>query len=161
MKIIHYTDATPHSFDSDTVRGVTGRVAVGRVDGAANFCMRVFELSPDGHTPLHRHDWEHEIFFHSGTGEVYQDGSWKPVRQGSVAFIPGNEHHQIRNSGAHAVTEGVGDHGCEYMTGGRVVVLGQTGCNFAAGMSGGIAYVLDELKQSRGETCRFPQLKIR
>ena len=49
----------------------------------------------------------------------------------------------MRNSGATAVVEGVGDHGCEYMTGGRVVVLGPTGRNFGAGMSGGVAYVLD------------------
>jgi glutamate synthase (ferredoxin) len=54
------------------------------------------------------------------------------------------ERFCVRNSGADAVVEGVGDHGCEYMTGGRVVVLGATGRNFAAGMSGGIAYVLDE-----------------
>ena len=54
------------------------------------------------------------------------------------------ERFAVRNSGAHAVVQGVGDHGCEYMTGGTVVVLGQTGRNFAAGMSGGIAYVLDE-----------------
>jgi len=53
------------------------------------------------------------------------------------------ERFAVRNSGAHAVVEGVGDHGCEYMTGGSVVVLGATGRNFAAGMSGGIAYVLD------------------
>jgi glutamate synthase (ferredoxin) len=53
------------------------------------------------------------------------------------------ERFGVRNSGALAVVEGVGDHGCEYMTGGRVVVLGRTGRNFAAGMSGGIAYVLD------------------
>ena len=53
------------------------------------------------------------------------------------------ERFAVRNSGAHAVVEGVGDHGCEYMTGGTVVVLGATGRNFAAGMSGGIAYVLD------------------
>jgi glutamate synthase domain-containing protein 3 len=53
------------------------------------------------------------------------------------------ERFAIRNSGASAVVEGVGDHGCEYMTGGRVVVLGDTGINFAAGMSGGIAYVYD------------------
>jgi glutamate synthase (NADPH/NADH) large chain len=53
------------------------------------------------------------------------------------------ERFAVRNSGALAVVEGVGDHGCEYMTGGTVVVLGQTGRNFAAGMSGGIAYVLD------------------
>lgn len=62
------------------------------------------------------------------------------------AFINGvaGERFCVRNSGALAVVEGVGDHGCEYMTGGRVVVLGATGKNFAAGMSGGIAYVLDE-----------------
>ena len=54
------------------------------------------------------------------------------------------ERFAVRNSGAHAVVEGVGDHGCEYMTGGTVVVLGETGRNFAAGMSGGIAFVLDE-----------------
>ena len=53
------------------------------------------------------------------------------------------ERFAVRNSGALAVVEGVGDHGCEYMTGGRVIVLGPTGRNFAAGMSGGIAYVLD------------------
>ncbi|MGN0483325.1 MAG: glutamate synthase large subunit [Lachnospiraceae bacterium] len=62
------------------------------------------------------------------------------------AFINGvaGERFCVRNSGAIAVVEGVGDHGCEYMTGGRVVILGPTGKNFAAGMSGGIAYVLDE-----------------
>ena len=62
------------------------------------------------------------------------------------AYIRGvaGERFGVRNSGANAVVEGVGDHGCEYMTGGRVVVLGATGRNFAAGMSGGIAYVLDE-----------------
>ena len=62
------------------------------------------------------------------------------------AYINGvaGERFCVRNSGATAVVEGVGDHGCEYMTGGRVVVLGTTGKNFAAGMSGGIAYVLDE-----------------
>jgi glutamate synthase (NADPH/NADH) large chain len=54
------------------------------------------------------------------------------------------ERFAVRNSGAIAVVEGVGDHGCEYMTGGVVVVLGKTGRNFAAGMSGGIAYVYDE-----------------
>ncbi len=65
---------------------------------------------------------------------------------GGKAFINGvaGERFCVRNSGAYAVVEGVGDHGCEYMTGGRVVVLGPTGKNFAAGMSGGIAYVLDE-----------------
>ena len=65
------------------------------------------------------------------SGEVYING---------VA----GERFCVRNSGAKAVVEGVGDHGCEYMTGGRVVVIGKVGKNFAAGMSGGVAYVLDE-----------------
>ncbi|MGH9163808.1 MAG: glutamate synthase-related protein, partial [Vicinamibacteraceae bacterium] len=64
---------------------------------------------------------------------------------GGELFVRGvvGERFAVRNSGAHAVVEGVGDHGCEYMTGGRVLVLGPTGRNFAAGMSGGIAYVVD------------------
>ena len=65
---------------------------------------------------------------------------------GGKAFFRGlaGERFAVRNSGADAVVEGLGDHGCEYMTGGRVVVLGATGRNFAAGMSGGLAFVLDE-----------------
>ncbi|MDO8925978.1 MAG: glutamate synthase-related protein [Sideroxyarcus sp.] len=65
---------------------------------------------------------------------------------GGECFFRGvaGERFAVRNSGAIAVVEGVGDHGCEYMTGGMIVVLGQTGRNFAAGMSGGVAYVLDE-----------------
>jgi len=65
---------------------------------------------------------------------------------GGQAFIRGmaGERFCVRNSGVEAVVESVGDHGCEYMTGGRVVILGPTGKNFAAGMSGGLAYVLDE-----------------
>ena len=65
---------------------------------------------------------------------------------GGQAYINGmaGERFCVRNSGVHAVVEAVGDHGCEYMTGGRVVVLGSTGRNFAAGMSGGIAYILDD-----------------
>ncbi len=64
---------------------------------------------------------------------------------GGEAYVRGvaGERFGVRNSGVHAVVEGIGDHGCEYMTGGRVVVLGHSGRNFAAGMSGGIAYVLD------------------
>src|SRR3712207_5624503 len=62
------------------------------------------------------------------------------------AYLRGfaGERFAVRNSGARAVVEGVGDHACEYMTGGVVVVLGPTGCNFAAGMSGGVAFVLDK-----------------
>ncbi len=62
------------------------------------------------------------------------------------AYINGvaGERFCVRNSGVKAVVEAIGDHGCEYMTGGKVVILGKTGRNFAAGMSGGVAYILDE-----------------
>jgi glutamate synthase domain-containing protein 3 len=71
------------------------------------------------------------------------------------AFFSGRagERFAVRNSGATAVVEGVGDHGCEYMTKGLVIVLGETGKNFAAGMSGGIAYVADETREFRATRC--------
>jgi glutamate synthase domain-containing protein 2/glutamate synthase domain-containing protein 3/glutamate synthase domain-containing protein 1 len=70
------------------------------------------------------------------------------------------ERFAVRNSGAVAVVEGVGDHGCEYMTGGRVVILGKTGRNFAAGMSGGIAYVLDESGDFFAHQCNTEMVEL-
>jgi glutamate synthase (ferredoxin) len=77
------------------------------------------------------------------------------------AYVRGvaGERFCVRNSGVHAVVEGVGDHGCEYMTGGRVVVLGSTGRNFAAGMSGGIAYVLDE-EETFARRCNYEMVEL-
>ncbi|HOY10440.1 MAG TPA: glutamate synthase large subunit [Candidatus Omnitrophota bacterium] len=77
------------------------------------------------------------------------------------AYINGlaGERFGIRNSGLYAVVEGVGDHGCEYMTGGRVVILGKTGRNFAAGMSGGIAYVYDEDEKFK-ERCNADMVEL-
>jgi glutamate synthase domain-containing protein 2/glutamate synthase domain-containing protein 3 len=91
-------------------------------------------------TPDHSHFTAYEniiagntLLYGATAGEVFINGM-------------AGERFAVRNSGAVAVVEGIGDHGCEYMTGGTVVVLGQTGCNFGAGMSGGIAYVLDEMQ---------------
>ncbi len=77
------------------------------------------------------------------------------------AFINGmgGERFAVRNSGVNAVVEGVGDHGCEYMTGGRVIILGPTGRNFAAGMSGGIAYVFDP-HNSLAENCNMEMIDL-
>jgi len=77
------------------------------------------------------------------------------------AYINGRvgERFAVRNSGAFAVVEGVGDHGCEYMTDGRVVILGETGRNFGAGMSGGIAYVFDE-NDNFSSKCNFEMIEI-
>jgi len=71
----------------------------------------------------------------------------------------GGERFCVRNSGATAVVEGLGDHGCEYMTGGMVVCLGETGRNFAAGMSGGVAYVLDE-KANFAKLCNTEMVEL-
>lgn len=78
------------------------------------------------------------------------------------AYINGvaGERFCVRNSGATAIVEGVGDHGCEYMTGGKVVILGKTGRNFAAGMSGGIAYVFDPLKKFRNGLCNMEMVEL-
>ena len=78
------------------------------------------------------------------------------------AYINGiaGERFCVRNSGATAVVEGIGDHGCEYMTGGTVVVLGKTGRNFAAGMSGGVAYVFDEKKQFENGLCNIEMVAL-
>src|SRR6202011_176858 len=94
-----------------------------------------------------------KIIVYSPEGSTFQPS--ENVIIGNVAFYGATsgeayirglagERFCVRNSGVRAVVEAIGDHGCEYMTGGRVVVLGATGKNFAAGMSGGIAYVLDE-----------------
>ncbi len=122
------------SFGAFAVSGVTFRV-----EGDANDYLgkglsggRIVVVPPEGSTYVP----EDNIII----GNVAFYGA-----TGGEAFIRGRggERFCVRNSDAHAVIEGVGDHGCEYMTGGRVVVLGPTGRNFAAGMSGGIAYVWD------------------
>ncbi|WP_198517063.1 glutamate synthase large subunit [Tenacibaculum sp. SZ-18] len=86
-------------------------------------------------------------FYGAANGEAYVNG------------IAG-ERFCVRNSGITAVVEGIGDHGCEYMTGGKVVVLGKTGRNFAAGMSGGIAYVYDPSHQFRNELCNLEMVEL-
>jgi quercetin dioxygenase-like cupin family protein len=92
-----YASAPPTQYDSAAARGIAARVVLGKAVGAANFTMRVFEIASGGHTPLHTHAWEHEMFIHAGAGEVLGNGRWHPVQNGSVVFIPGGEEHQIRN----------------------------------------------------------------
>ncbi len=99
MKVIRYSDVEAKIFTGDQVKGATGRVLVGKADGAKNFCMRIFELSPGGYTPRHAHEWEHEIFIHQGEGVVFKGGEWVPVTSGTAIFIPGLEEHQMKNTG--------------------------------------------------------------
>jgi quercetin dioxygenase-like cupin family protein len=99
VKIKQYAEVEATHFNSDLAQGVAARVVIGKKDGAPNFCMRVFEFAPGGHTPRHAHAWEHEMFIHAGAGEIYGQGQWHPLKPGKVVFVPGNAEHQIRNSG--------------------------------------------------------------
>ncbi len=99
MKLVNYASVIPTSFNSDQVKGVVGRVVVGKADGANNFCMRIFEIAAGGNTPKHAHPWEHEMFIHAGIGEIWGNGKWNPVLPGTVIFMPTDEEHQVRNTG--------------------------------------------------------------
>jgi quercetin dioxygenase-like cupin family protein len=103
VKATHYAQITPKLFDGGQAKAVAGRVAIGKADGADNFCMRVFEIGAGGHTPKHSHPWEHEMFYHSGQGEVLCDGKWNAVGPGSVVFVPPGAEHQVRNTGSNAL----------------------------------------------------------
>ena len=99
MKIIHYKQAEAKNYSPDMAKGITGRVGIGKADGAKNFCMRIFEVAAGGSSPKHAHGYEHEVFVHAGKGAVYSKGDWVPLKAGTVVFIPPDEEHQIKNVG--------------------------------------------------------------
>lgn len=99
MKIIPYSLAAAKHYSGKRAVGVAGRVVVGAADGARRFCMRIFEVAKDGMTARHSHEWEHEVFVHAGEGAVWKDGKWEPLSAGDVVFVPGNEEHQLKNTG--------------------------------------------------------------
>jgi glutamate synthase domain-containing protein 3 len=132
---LHFKGSAGQSFGAFTPPGMTlilegdANDYIGK--GLSGSKMIVFPPAGLSFTP-HENVIIGNVAFYGGTGgEAYINGM-------------AGERFCVRNSGVLAVVEAVGDHGCEYMTGGRVVVLGPAGRNFAAGMSGGIAYVLDE-----------------
>jgi glutamate synthase (NADPH) large chain len=133
---ITFDGSAGNSFGAFVPKGITLRVYgdandyVGKGLSGGRIVVRPARNAPDGYVA------EDNII----GGNVVLFGA-----TGGEAFLRGQvgERFAVRNSGAHAVVEGVGDHGCEYMTGGKVVILGSTGRNFAAGMSGGVAYVYD------------------
>ena len=136
----------------DTVR-IEFEGSAGQSFGAFLINGVTFKLAGDANDYLGKGLSGGKIIVHPPAGSTFLSN--KNVISGNVnlfgatageVYLSGmvGERFCVRNSGAIAIVEGVGDHGCEYMTGGRVIVLGPTGVNFAAGMSGGIAYVLDE-----------------
>ncbi|COV91902.1 ferredoxin-dependent glutamate synthase 1 [Mycobacterium tuberculosis] len=133
---ITFDGSAGNSFGAFVPKGITLRVYgdandyVGKGLSGGRIVVRPSDDAPQDYVAEDNIIGGNVILFGATSGEVYLRG------------VVG-ERFAVRNSGAHAVVEGVGDHGCEYMTGGRVVILGRTGRNFAAGGSGGVAYVYD------------------
>jgi glutamate synthase (NADPH) large chain len=129
-----FTGTAGQSFGAFNTKGVTLELEGDANDyfgkGLSGARLVVYPSSQAGFVPEENIVIGNVAFYGATSGSAYIRGK-------------AGERFCVRNSGVHAVVEGVGDHGCEYMTGGRVVVLGDTGRNFAAGMSGGIAYVYD------------------
>jgi quercetin dioxygenase-like cupin family protein len=98
MKISHYTEVPAENPAGET-KGVTVRWVISEEDEAPNFFMRLFEIAPGGHTPLHSHAWEHGIYVLTGEGEVIRDEGNVPIKPGTTIYIPGGESHQFMNPG--------------------------------------------------------------
>ena len=96
MKVSKYLDTKP----VDELPGVVKREVINADDGAPNFCMRVFELEPGKRTPLHSHDWEHEVYVLDGRGVVLGAQGETPIEKDSVVFVPPNERHRFINNGS-------------------------------------------------------------
>ena len=133
---ITFDGSAGNSFGAFVPKGITLRVYgdandyVGKGLSGGRLVVRPSDDAPDDYVAEDNIIAGNVILFGATSGQAFLRG------------VVG-ERFAVRNSGAHAVVEGVGDHGCEYMTGGKVVILGATGRNFAAGMSGGVAYVYD------------------
>lgn len=99
MKVENNIEITENSVSDPEAKDVFMRMLVGSDDGAENFFLRQFRVSPGGYTPLHQHDWEHEVFVLSGQGEVFSDQGPRSITAGGVVFIPSGERHQFKNTG--------------------------------------------------------------
>ena len=100
MRVFDYRDVPLEPVDMEGCKGVKVRWLLRTEHGAEKFWMRVFEVEPNGYTPLHKHPWEHEVFVLEGSGVVVGPDGEVPIRPGTVVFIPPNELHQFRNTGS-------------------------------------------------------------
>jgi quercetin dioxygenase-like cupin family protein len=100
VKITNVSQITADKVDMDGAKDCRVQLAVTPRDGAPNFAMRVFEVAPGGHTPLHQHPYEHEIYVLDGQGTVWRDGQEVAIKPGDVLYIPADERHQFKNAAA-------------------------------------------------------------
>ncbi len=100
MKQVHYTDVKSEIPSEEGIKDVTVRWLISKNDGAAHFAMRLFEVQPNGYTPLHQHDWEHEVFILEGSGITRNKEKEQSLHTGDVIYIPSMEWHQFINTGS-------------------------------------------------------------
>ena len=103
MKHVHFSDVTASEVE-EGAKGVSIRWLITDKDGAPNFSMRHFQIGPGGHTPLHDHAWEHEVFILSGQGVVSGAAGDEAFKPGDVIYMPPEEKHNFRNTGTEPVT---------------------------------------------------------
>jgi len=99
VKHVHHTEVELEEPKEQGIKDVKVRWLISEKDGAKNFAMRLFEIKSGGYTPLHQHDWEHEVFILEGEGASREKNDEKSFRQGDVFFIPPMEWHQFVNTG--------------------------------------------------------------
>ena len=98
MKHVHYTKVELEEPTEQGIKDIKVRWLISKKDGAENFAMRLFEVKPGGHSPLHQHDWEHEIFILEGSGVAKDKANEAPFKQGDIFFIKPMEWHQLVNT---------------------------------------------------------------
>ena len=99
MKHVHYTKVELEEPTEEGIKDMKVRWLITKKDGANNFAMRLFEVKPSGHSPLHQHDWEHEVFILEGHGVARDKENEVQFKQGDIFFIPPMEWHQLINTG--------------------------------------------------------------
>ena len=99
MKHIHYTEVELEEPAETGTKDVKLRWLISKKDGAEHFAMRLFEVEPGGYTPLHQHDWEHEVFILEGNGVTKDKNNEESFKRGDVFFVPAMEWHQFVNTG--------------------------------------------------------------
>ncbi len=95
MLIRNIDEVPTNPVDMQGVKGVTMSVMVGRADNAPNFSLRHFRVEPQGHSPRHSHDYEHEVYIVDGSGTVLLEGAPRPIRKGDVIYVPADHEHQF------------------------------------------------------------------
>ena len=99
MKISHYSEIASEPVAEPGASGVTIRWLITDKDGQTDFCMRHFEVAPNGYTPAHEHSWEHQVYILEGEGTVLDGDQRRPFKRGDVVFVPPGAKHQFTNTG--------------------------------------------------------------